>query len=70
MMDIDINAVRQRAEHYLGSADVAAHAGLTVAQLQSFVSGQYSALGGGSLDLSPDKLLRLARRIGCICDER
>jgi hypothetical protein len=54
-MSIDIKAVRDRALHYL-TPDVAASIGLTLQQLQQFVSG-------GTQTLSEDQLQRLAARI-------
>lgn len=54
-MSIDVKAVRDRALHYL-TPDVAASIGLTLQQLQQFVSG-------GTQTLSEDQLQRLAVRI-------
>jgi hypothetical protein len=54
-MSIDVKAVRDRALHYL-TPDVAASIGLTLQQLQQFVSG-------GTQTLSEDQLQRLAARI-------
>jgi hypothetical protein len=68
MTDIDIEAVRRRCWHYL-SPEVAAHAGISLARLQAFVAGSFSALGSGAAELREQELLALARRVGC-CDER
>jgi hypothetical protein len=54
-MTVDINAVRERAWHYL-TPEVAACAGLTLAELQQFVAGAVS--------LSDQQLECLAHRMG------
>ena len=55
MSHINIKAVRDRAWHYL-SCETAAHAGMTLAEMQQFIAGTYAP--------SPEQLDKLARRMG------
>jgi hypothetical protein len=67
-MDVDVTKLRARLHHYL-SPEVARYAGISVQELQTFVSGECAVLGGGGcVELSDAQLLALARRAGC-CDE-
>ena len=51
----DIEAVRARAVHYL-SADIAAYAAMTLAELQQLVAGTYTPTDA--------QLVQLGRRMG------
>jgi hypothetical protein len=54
--------VRERTPLYL-SPEVAACAGITLRELQAFVSGAYAPLGGGGVTLSGQQLTALALRM-------
>ena len=64
MTDVDVPKLRARLHHFL-NPEVASHAGISLQELQAFVSGECALMGGGGVELSDQQLLALAKRVGC-----